>query len=193
MLSFIFQHRETGDKVSSIYLFGSAVRGELQAKSDIDLFVECAAKDELIIKRQVESGIRRFITSRDYQKWKLLKFTYPFAVHYGNLQEWHLKLSIASEGLLLYAKGTAIPIGERYVLFSLTYPREKKKYIRARRLLFGRDEEQFQDKGLVGTVGGQKLSPHIILVPKDEQYRAIDVLAKEKIAFSMKEIILVEG
>ena len=192
LLSFIFQHKEAADKIATIYLFGSAVRGELHKNSDIDLFITCKAKDEQRVKNLTESAILRFTFSLDYKKWKLLKCTYPFSIQYGNLEEWDLKLSIASEGLVLYSE-TSLPQGERYVLFTLTYPPQKNKYIALRRLLFGRDEEQYIQGGTIHKLRGKKISSHAFLLPKEEQTTLIDLLSKHEITFSMKEIMLLES
>lgn len=192
LLSFIFQNKEAADKINTIYLFGSAVRGELHKNSDIDIFLSCKPKDEQHVKNLTESAIIRFTSSLDYKKWKLLKFTYPFSLQYGNIQEWDLKLSIASEGIVLYSK-TSLPQGERYVLFTVTYPSKKNKYIALRRLLFGRDEEQYIQEGIIHKLGGKKISPHVFMLPKEEQTTLIDLLSKHEISFSMKEIMVLES
>ena len=40
-LTFLFLDNEEKGKIKGIYLFGSAVRGELEKESDIDLFIDC--------------------------------------------------------------------------------------------------------------------------------------------------------
>lgn len=192
LLSFVFQNKEAADKIDAAYLFGSAVRGELQKNSDIDLFFSCKPVHEERVKKLVDSGIIRFTSSLDYQKWKLLKFTYPFSFHTGDLKEWDLKLSIASEGILLYGKQVMLQ-GERYVLFTISYPLKKNRYVSLRRLLFGRDEEVYAQKGVVQQLGGKKLSAHVFLLPKEEQSSMIEILSKEKVSFSMKEVVLLES
>ncbi|MEK6845846.1 MAG: nucleotidyltransferase domain-containing protein [Nanoarchaeota archaeon] len=193
LLVFIFNNKEAGDKIKSIYLFGSAVRGELHNKSDIDLFVECEPKHEERVKKLVDSGMVKFQASADLQKWKNLHFIYPFTVHFGKLSEWDLKLSIASEGLIIYSKSTNLNEAQRMALFTINYSPKKSEYIKARRLLFGRDEEQFEHQGIIQKSGGKKISTHVFLVPKEEQSRIINILSKAKIEFSMKEINLLES
>ncbi len=191
MLSFVFQNREAGS-IRAVYLFGSAARGEMQATSDIDIFAECLTKDEKKVQRLLASGIIRFKGSLDYKKWKLLRWTYPFAVQEGVLQE-GLQRSIRTEGIMLYGKSTMLEGGERKVLFTIEYPSSKKGYIHIRRMLFGRDEPLFRDKGLVGKIGGRKISSHVFLIPKEEQTTVMDVLAKEGVSFSMVEVKVEEG
>ncbi|MEK6808409.1 MAG: nucleotidyltransferase domain-containing protein [Nanoarchaeota archaeon] len=189
LLCFVFQNNDIGEKINTIYLFGSAVRGELTKESDIDLFFDCNKENEIKVKGLVDSGIIKFLSSRDYEKWKLLHFTYPFSIHIGKLDEWDLKLSIASEGFLLYSKRYVLNVGERCVLFKIQYPKKKKIYIKIRRLLFGRDEDDYKGKGIIQSMNGKKISSDVFIIPKGEQTKIIDLLTKEKVDFSMTEVV----
>lgn len=195
LLSFVFQNQEAGKRIKSVHLFGSAVRGELEKKSDIDLFVECEKEDEGRVQSLLDSGSTKFTVSQDYQKWKLFHFTYPFSAQVGQLAEWELKLSIASEGILLYNKkgiSNAINAGERKVLFILNYSKKKNEYIKVRRLIFGRDESYYQGTGLLPKYKGQRISANVFIVPKEYQTMMMDALSKENVIFSMKEITVLD-
>ena len=61
-----------------------------------------------------------------------------------------------------------------------------------RRLLFGRDEDFYEGTGLIQTMQGKKLSSTVFIIPKEEQAKMMEVLSKNKINFSMKEVILLE-
>jgi len=189
MLTFVFQNKELDDKVHSIYLFGSSVRGELTKKSDIDLFFDCDKKNEDAVKRIIDAGILNFECSKDHEKWKVFGFTHPFSIHVGILDEWELKSSIASEGIVLYTTKQTLTTGEKSVLFVINYPKRKRDYIRIRRLLFGRDERFYKDKGLVQQADGKKISSTVFIVPQTQQKMLMDALSKEKIDFSMTEIV----
>ncbi|MBI2145848.1 nucleotidyltransferase domain-containing protein [Candidatus Woesearchaeota archaeon] len=192
LLSFIFQNPDAGRRIKSVYLFGSAVRGELEKSSDIDLFIECEKEDEKQVRSLVDSGILKFTVSQDYQKWKLFRFTYPFSVQIGQVAEWELKLSIASEGILLYNRAGILSAGERQVLFMINYSKKKKEYIKVRRLIFGRDESYYRGTGLLHKYKGQRISANVFIVPQEYQGQMIEVLSKEKVLFSMKEIVVLE-
>lgn len=195
LLSFIFQNQEAGKKIKSVHLFGSAVRGDLGKKSDIDIFVECEKEDEARVRSLVDSGLIKFTASQDYQKWKLFHFIYPFSTPIGQLVEWELKLSIASEGILLYNRkgiSNASNMGERKVLFILNYSKKKKEYIKVRRLIFGRDESYYQGTGLLPKYKGQRISTNVFMVPKEYQGLIMDALSREKVIFSMKEIVVLD-
>jgi len=192
-LSFFFAQKEAAVKVQAVYLFGSAVRGQLEKKSDIDLFMECASGDEQRVSQLVDAALVRFIFSKEYGKWKLLKFTYPFSVQTGQLKKWELHLSITSEGILLFSRKPQGSSGQRKVLFLIRYPQAKRDYIHLKRLLFGRTEKEYRDSGSVKEFGGEQLNSTSFLIPKEAQTKMIEVLSKEKVDFTMREMILVES
>jgi len=192
-LSFFFVQKEAAVKVQAVYLFGSAVRGQMEKKSDLDLFFECSPGDEQRVRQLAEAARLRFVSSKEYAKWKLLKFTYPFSFQIGKLKEWGLKSSIASEGMLLFSRKLQESSGQRKVLFLISYPQSKRGYIRIKRLLFGRSEKEYRDSGLVKESGGEQLNSTSFLIPKEAQTRMIEILAGEKVDFSMREMILVES
>ena len=176
----------------AVYLFGSAVRGELTKESDIDLFFDCEKRDEEAVRRLTESGILKFEHSKDYEKWKLFKFVHPFSVQAGDVRKWDLKTSIASEGIILYGKRDILGEGERHVLFTIKYSKKKKEYIKLKRLLFGRTEKEYSGKGLVDSLRGIRIGPTAFLIPQEERSRIKEILTKEKVDFSMKDVITLE-
>lgn len=169
------------------------MRGELHKDSDIDLFFDCKKEEELTVKQITNAGILRFQNSKDFEKWKLFNFTPSFSVQIGAIKEWDLQLSIASEGFLLYSRKHILEVGERKVLFIVKYSKKKREYIKIRRLLFGRDEYYYKGKGIVNELQGKRICSHTFVVPKTAQTMIIDLLAKEKIDFSMTEIVELEG
>lgn len=189
MLTFAFQKTDMIEKVNAIYLFGSAVRGTLTKKSDIDIFFDCDKKDEKLVKRIVDSAVLNFEASQDFEKWKRFNFVYPFSFQNGVLDEWELKSSIASEGIVLYSKKPVMNRGERSVLFVIKYPKQKKEYIRVRRALFGRDETVYKNGGIVQQINGKKLSTNVFIIPQTQQQRIMELLSHKKVEFSMTEII----
>ncbi len=189
-ISFIFLDPNIDSHINSIHLFGSAVRGDLTKDSDIDLFIDC--KNEREVENIVKSALSRFYRSKDYEKWQLLKFTYPISVQVGNIKEWQLKTSIYSEGLLLYSKKIEFESAERKVLFIFQLPKDKKKYLHLIRFLYGRKERGYKEHGLIKDVNGSKLSSNILIIPKENQLKLIEFLNKEKVDYTMKEICTFE-
>jgi len=186
-ISFLFLDPIAKD-IEKIYLYGSAVRGQLQKGSDIDIFIDTNKN----IEKQAKTILNRFYLSQDYEKWKHYHFTYPFSFQAGKLLEWELKSSILAEGILLYSKqadfSETIPTTKRKDLFILELPKNKKRYLHFIRHIFGRKEKGYSDKGFLHKLEGQKLSSNIILIPKEQEAEIIHFLHKEKINYSFKEI-----
>ncbi len=187
-LSFVFLDTAISSKIQAVYLFGSAVRGDLEPESDIDVFID--TKEEKLVGEHIKKALSNFLSSNDYEKWRLLRFTYPLALQAGNLIGWHLKESIASEGILLYSKDVAVIPKERKLLVKVELPKDKKKYLRFARLLCGRAEKGYKDKGFLAHVNGERIGSNIILLPKESQYLLTELLNKEKINYTLTEIVV---
>jgi len=191
-LSFLFLDSAVNDFIRGIYLYGSAVRGELTKESDLDVFIDCGADKEDFIERITNAAISRFYKSKDFDKWKLFRFNYNISVQAGNLMAWQLKNSIMAEGILLYSKKSELLPAERKVLYTYDLPKKKKQYLHFIRRLFGRKEKGYKDQGLLGDVNGKKISSNVIVVPKENYQKITEFLQKEKIDYSMKEICIFE-
>ncbi len=182
-LSFIFLD-PSAEFIETIYLYGSAVRGQLQKESDIDLFIDT----ERDIEKQVNAAIGRYYISQDYEKWKHLGFTPQISIQTGKLEEWQLKISISAEGLLLYSKKGGKAYTERFDLFILELPKNKKKYLHFIRSFFGRKEPGYRDGGFLSKLQGEKLSSNVVLIKKEHEAELLKWLQKEKVNYSFKEI-----
>ena len=189
-LSFIFIESTLALRIRQIYLYGSAVRGKLTVKSDIDIFIDCAAQDEKIIEQGVNGALHRFYQSADFKKWPYLQGTYPIVIHAGELERWELKKSIEAEGILIYSKTTVGKGGKRALLFSFILPKNKKKYLSFIRTLFGRKESGYKEHGILKEIEGKKLGATIVMVPQENQEKIVTFFNKEKIDYTLKEIVL---
>ncbi len=182
-LSFVFSDNELFDKIKAVYLFGSAVREELTKESDVDLFVDC--EQEEFVEKRTRLAIERFYRSRDFEKWKLLGISNTFSVHAGNLAEWDLKESIHAEGILLYAKSVIPTEYERKVLIVITFPKQKTKYLKLIRELFGRPE--YRTKGLLDKLSGTRISSNVLIIPQENLAQLLRTLNKQKIQYKIFE------
>lgn len=189
-LSFIFIESTLASRIRQVYLYGSAVREGLTAESDIDIFIDCAVQDEKIIEPGVKAALNRFYQSTDFKKWPYLQGTYPITIHAGELEHWELKKSIESEGILLYSKTVSGRGGKRSILFHFILPKNKKNYLSFIRTLFGRKEKGYKEHGLLKNLEGKKLSATVVLIPQENQQKIISFLNKERIDYSMKEIVV---
>lgn len=190
-LSFIFLDATITNKCNAVYLFGSAARGEMERESDIDLFFDFENEEE---KKEaaISAALKRFYQSQDYQKWRLLSFTYPISIKVGKLDEWELKTSVLADGIILYSKEALISETKRHVLITYTLPRKKTKYLSLVRALFGRNEKGYKDTGLVGQCNGKRIATTVILIPKECVKSIFTFLQKEKIEYSFNEVNLIQ-
>jgi len=185
-LSFLFIDKEIEKKIETIYLFGSGARKELEKDSDIDIFIDC--KEEREIEKRAKAAVERFYESKDYEKWKILKFTYPITIEAGELKNWEVKSSIEKEGILLYARKTPIfEKKERKILLTIKLPKEKKKYLHLTRELFGRKEKNYMSEGLIMEMKGKQLSPTSFIVSLEKINEVINILNFEKIDYTLIE------
>jgi len=190
-LSFVFLDATLIKKCNAIYLFGSAARGEMEKESDIDLFFDFGSEEE---KKEaaLHAALKRFYQSQDFQKWKLLGFTYPFSIKVGKLEEWELRTSVQADGILLYSKEPLISETKRHILITYTLPRKKTRYLSLVRTLFGRNEKGYKDTGIMGASHAKKIASTVILVPKEHVKPVFDLLQKEKIEYSFIEVSLIQ-
>ncbi|MBI2138353.1 nucleotidyltransferase domain-containing protein [Candidatus Woesearchaeota archaeon] len=189
-LSFVFLNPLAAGRIRGVFLFGSAARGELEKGSDIDLFFDIAEGEDKELERSVKSTLSRFYGSGDHEKWRLLKFSFPFSVQIGNLEKWELEKSITSEGISLYSRNPASRAPERKVLFIIKLPRQKKGYLSLTRHLFGRTEKEYAGRSFLAGIKGERLSSTIILVPKENQNPMVGFLNKRKVDYTLKEVAM---
>ena len=187
-LAFLFLDNRIKDHIQKVYLFGSAVRGTLGKDSDIDIFIGCAKGKDDLVERSAKAAFSLFYQSRDYEKWKRFSFTYPFSVHAGTVEEWQLKTSIAAEGIILYSSIAVTDNVRHEIMIIMMLPKDKKKYLRLIRQLYGRKEEGYKDTGMVQNASGKKISTNVIIIPKENKEEIFGFLDKEKTDYSFREI-----
>lgn len=196
-LSFLFLDNGVKDHIKGVYLFGSAVRGELTKGSDIDLFIDCPLEQEKLIKGISKAAVSRFYASKDFEKWRMFKFDYPLSVQAGDLAAWDLRKSIIAEGILIYS--TSIPaikkgnndLGKRITIFTVVLPKRKKDYIKFIRAIAGRNEKGYKDSGLLGEIKGERLGTNVFIVPTKSLYKVKALMDKFKVWYEMREVQMV--
>ena len=176
-------------KIRAIYLFGSAVREELEAESDIDIFVDCSSADEDFVQKRASANIANFYKSKDFEKWHRLKVTNPISITAGELHTWKLRQSILTEGLVLYR--TAIAAGaeelEREVLLVYELPKSKILYLSFVRAMFGR--KGYETPGHLAELLGKKISPNAIIIPQQSLPKAQKFFQKYKIKYKIIQFL----
>lgn len=178
------------ERVKEIILFGSVARGEAIKESDIDLFFEVenkedAEKIENISRKEAE----RFYKSKIAELWFLRGIKNEIKIKVGILDEWELKRSIISEGIVLYGKYKSMPEKVKHLTFFVFEPikdiTKRNKIVRA---LFGRKEKKYSSEGLIKKINGRRISTRIFAVPAEHASEIIKVFSKEKISYEIFEM-----
>ena len=174
--------------VEEIILFGSVARGEATEKSDVDLFFN-TKENEKSIKEIISRELKKFYKSRVYETFYLKGIKNPISIEAGNLDEWKLKRSITSDGIVLYGKYKKSPEkGKAFVLLFIKPIKNITKGNRIIRRLFGRKEKSYSNEGIIKEIGGKRLNSTTFLVPSQKVSEVLKILNSEKLNFSFFEI-----
>lgn len=176
--------------IKNIVLFGSAVTGNVERESDIDIFVNVLS-DQPELDKKI-SGIQdAFFQSHIYKGyWKLLGIKNSFHVIVDSLEKYELKESIISQGIILYGKYIDIP--RDYKPRTIIYWRNVKpenKRVNLHRKLFGYSFRNKRYEGMLERYKGQLLSSGSILVDSETEKAFLDVFRIMKIPVRIKKII----
>lgn len=171
--------------IREIVLFGSVVRNDAGRESDVDMFFDIEdKKNEEKIKSILDGEIKKFYKSKIAEIWSLKGINNAINVKVGKLEEWKLKRSIISEGIILYGKYKEIPEKIKgFAYFNIRPVKDISKRNRIIRTLFGRKEKTYFSKGIIENFAGKKLSPDSFAVPKEHSMEIIKILEEEKIDF----------
>ncbi len=175
--------------VKEIVLFGSVTRGEADKGSDIDLFFDIEDnKKEGEIKELIKKEIKKFYNSKIAEVWFLKGIKNPININVGRLEEWKLKRSIISEGIVLYGQYKEIPAKmKKFVYFNINTIKDISKRNRIIRKLFGRKETNYATDGLINNTYGKKLTPTSFIVSQEHAQYIIKLLGEEKINYKLFE------
>ena len=177
------------EDVNKIILFGSVARGEADKESDIDIFFDIDKGKENKIKETLNNELGKFYKSNIAEVWKLKGISNEIKNYVGKLEEWKLKRSIISEGIVLYGKYEENPKNlKSFVYFNLLPIKNIAKRNSIIRKLFGRIEKKYTSRGLVEELGGTKLSASSFIIPLSHGSRIRNLLNKEKVYHKSFEI-----
>ncbi|MDP1728884.1 MAG: nucleotidyltransferase domain-containing protein [archaeon] len=186
-VSFIFPKLED---VREIILFGSVAREEAGNGSDVDLFINIENKNrESEIKKIIQFELSKFYKSKIAEVWFNKGIKNEIKVQVGNLEEWKLKRSIISDGIILFSKYKETPekLGA-YVYFNINPIGEIAKRNKILRKLFGRKEKGYGGKGLVEELTGKRQSLWSFFVPSETAKNIQKFLNNEKVSYRFFEI-----
>ena len=187
--SFILKELQ-GFNIKEVILFGSVERNNFDEKSDIDIFINIQnSKDSAEIDKEVKNSLEKFYKSKIREIWSNKGITNPIKVKVGVLEEWKLKRSILTDGIVLFGKYKEQPENiEHYNLIVFEPIEDIAKRNRLIRRLFGRKEGKTIYAGLVEELKGKKLSPTSFIIPLAFADKIFDLLKKERIDYKFYEV-----
>jgi|SRR3989344_5853955 len=187
-VSFLLEHLEEADKINSIVLYGSVVRGEAGKDSDIDIFIETSEQ----IGDKIERLKEKFYASVKVQKyWGLLGIRNEVHCEIGRLDDWEdLEISLRAQGIVLFGKYSSEQHGKPYYLFSIEQMSERKKSISLWRSLYGYkqnvNKKEYVKKGILNEYGGEKIARGVFLVPAGHAQKMLQFLKSRRVKYKVR-------
>ena len=132
--------------------------------------------------------------SEENKKYKLEGIKNKISLKIGKLDEWKLKRSIISNGILLYGKYEEMPKGAKnFALFRIFIGnKDRKGKIRIWRRLYGYNQKvnkkTYHSKGLIKENNGKKLALGLFLIPIEKSNNMISFLKKNQLNYEVKEV-----
>jgi len=187
MLKKIAKELSKIDDVKAIILYGSLARGEFTSRSDVDLFIlttdyntQKEIHDKVI---ELESEIGRNIQPTIRTLAELQK------TDTGLLQ------NIFQEGKILYLREpsdipSAILLQQKpYLIYSFQISSLlQKEKARFNRQLYEQTRKEYNYKGLLQEIGGQKLSAGCVMMPYEQKDKIEKFFKKFKVKFEQLKV-----
>ena len=173
-------------EAEEIILFGSAARGDFEKNSDLDIFIDVREnkKKQEEMEKIANKELSIFYKSKIYEIWNLKGIAKDIHLLVGDLNEWELKRSIISNGIVLYGPYKSMPDNTKALTQFVIQPIKnialRNKVMRA---LFGRKEKKYTIDGLIVRRGGKKLSPLSFIIPSNHVQEIIRLLNKNKVRY----------
>ncbi len=195
-LSMVYEQEGIVNEINEIILFGSIAKKSYDKDSDIDLFFNIKNINKT---KEVEESIKKILKTFEVKAektWALKGISLPISIIVGSLEDenWKgIKDEIASSGIILYSSYKELPgKTKHFIIFSYSLNnlkrKEKMKFIRN---AFGygivKNKKEYNQKGLIDSFGGLKLSSNVILVPVFETQKIKKLFSKYKIKYKIFE------
>ena len=188
-VSFLLDTAKVKDKIKRIILFGSVARDDFTKESDIDMFIDTNEDIEL----SIEKTYKLFMMSQAQKLWELKGLTQELSFKIGNLNEWNLRRSIISDGIVLYGRmRETSEDAEPYLLLQLSYKKlSQSQKLRAWRKLYGHRQKVgkkiYKSNGLVERLNGKRIENGIVM-PLHQEKKVLDFLKQHKISYTLHEL-----
>jgi predicted nucleotidyltransferase len=175
--------------IRRIVLFGSVVRGEATAESDVDLFIE-VKKKSAALERDVRAVEKKFYKSRDAALFKTKGVDNPLSIKIGKLQDWKgLYRSVASTGIVLFgpyeASGKPADVTHYAIIYWDSVRKNRGAFLNK---LYGFTIGGKKYAGLVEKISGRKIGKSCVMVPVQYKEEIFALIKEHKAAGHVVEV-----
>ena len=191
-VSYIMSDEELWEKkrIKNIILFGSTTRGDFTKDSDVDIFMELENEKETdYIRKRVSFLLGKFSESDIKKSWSLRGIKNEINPTIGTLKEVSdLQRSLITNGIFLFGKYSKDIKQKHFMLFSFEPISNKNKKYRIDRYLYGRNEKNRQNTGMVQKLNGIKINSRAFIISAENSEEIIKHLKSEKMDFRFYDI-----
>lgn len=191
--SFLLSSLEESDQenIREIILYGSSARGDFRKDSDVDIFINVYKPAS--IEKKVDRIVEDFYKTEIFKKWKLLGIENTFSCIVDNIEKWKdLKISILSNGIILFSKYTVRTEGKQFVIFYWDKITSESKRVHISQKLYGYKTKKAIYKGLLDQTNSIKIGSNCIFVPLENANKISNVFKENKITVKMIYVSKVE-
>ncbi len=176
--------------IKEVFLFGSVARKEADEKSDVDLFFNLLSESiDKNNEKNITTVLEEFYKSKIAQIWRLKGITSEFKISAGKLEEWKLKRSIISDGIVLYGRYKETPKNlNAYAYINIMPIKDIAKRNRVIRQLFGRKEGIYKKEGITGIKETARQTSLSFFISLEKTKEVLPFLDKEKVSYKIIEI-----
>jgi predicted nucleotidyltransferase len=180
------------DKISSIILFGSVAQDRAAGESDVDLFfdTDLGKTKSKSFKKILDKTIEDFYSSRDALQYKLEGIDNKISRIVGKLDEWNLKRSIISTGVVLFGRyKSGVEKGQLKQHFIISWEHPKKNRGAFLNKLYGYSAKK-RYPGMAEKYKCIKIGKSSIIVPMEHRDKFITHMEKYNANYQILEIFL---
>lgn len=183
---------EIGDlkNIKNVILFGSVVRNEASKDSDIDIYLELindSSKNKKLADDKAVEITNKFYQTKDYLMFKNRGIDNKINVISGKLSNWSdLKVSIESDGIILYGKYLGESAGKRKII--IYWSKIGKNRGAFLNQVYGFNVNGKRYSGIIEKVNGKKLGKSCAIIPSEHKKLIFDLIKKYKVSAKFSEV-----
>ena len=189
-VAFMLGQKELAEHIEKVIVFGSVARGDYEAQSDVDIFIESEPR----LEKRFQKVLELWEASKRSQEWRILGVENALSLKIGRMADWPtIRRAAIADGIQLYGKYVEVPKGlKHYLLITIKTPKlSAPARVVLSRQLFGYSQKVgkkvYTSPGLVGKLGGQRIARGVLILPAGAAPRLFDFLRQHGIACTMRE------